>query len=706
MKRLTWLGLSVVFILAMDGFGDDILRYHIESNNFPYVAANIKNTGYYLDTYSGYYTTSGDQVESDYWLTYFGNSFVFSFDVAPGYAIAIDRFEFNSQSQSYGPTEYNVTYATLTSSYTSISGGWQPLPEAGTGVRTNLFANNGGIPLTNLSGRVYIRIYGEGATEYGSYFEGAWLHAAMGLVGSVYYVAPAGALTLSASTYSVNEGAGMATVTVTRTGGSFGPAQVTYSTSNGTALAGTAYTNVTGTLLWTDGDTTPRTFTVPIIDDGLAQGSEVFYVNLSNLIGADTGTVSQASVTILDNDAATRIIGISGNLSFGNIVTGKTATSTMMVTNSGNSLLTVTNITYPSCFSGTWTGAVAAGKATNVTVSFAPASLQIYGGNLIVFSDATSGTNMISCSGTGVAAPAMSVTPSNQAFGPVPINTTNDFAFTVQNTGGGALTGHVGGVSTPFSIVGGTNYVLGTGATTTVTVRFVPTTPGTYSNNATFVSNGGTSVRPVTGSSGGAHLLAATAGPNGGVAPSSTNVPYGQNASFIITPYQYYHTDLIQTNGSLVGSNLGSTAYAYVWSNVTATGTLFVTFVADLAARGTPHWWLSQYGWTNNFDPVESSIGSNGMPVWQSYVADLDPTNPLSSFCVVSVSNLPPWTVYFGSSTARLYSLACSTNLVHGTGWFGVAGQSNVWGNGTTMGLIDTNKGGPMFYRVKVRIQE
>ena len=95
--------------------------------------------------------------------------------------------------------------------------------------------------------------------------------------------------------------------------------------------------------------------------------------------------------------------------------------------------------------------------------------------------------------------PLLAVTPASRDFGSVLVNTTNDLAFTVQNTGGGSLTGNVGGVSGPFSIVGGTNYVLSGGATTNVTVRFAPTVASTYSNNVAFNSNGGNLLRPVTG---------------------------------------------------------------------------------------------------------------------------------------------------------------------------------------------------------------
>jgi len=98
------------------------------------------------------------------------------------------------------------------------------------------------------------------------------------------------------------------------------------------------------------------------------------------------------------------VIGISGNLSFGNVTTGTTATATLTITNSGNATLTVTDIIYPDGFSGAWSGTVAAGCSHTVTVTFAPATVSSYSGTATVNSDATSGTSTISVSGTGIVA--------------------------------------------------------------------------------------------------------------------------------------------------------------------------------------------------------------------------------------------------------------------------------------------------------------
>ena len=95
-----------------------------------------------------------------------------------------------------------------------------------------------------------------------------------------------GALELSASSYSVAPSAG----------GSSGIAIANYGTSDGSAVAGTDYTATFGSLTWPDGDTTPRTFTVPIAPGGA--GAKSFTVALLSASNAAFGTPINATVFI------------------------------------------------------------------------------------------------------------------------------------------------------------------------------------------------------------------------------------------------------------------------------------------------------------------------------------------------------------------------------------------------------------------------
>ena len=143
-----------------------------------------------------------------------------------------------------------------------------------------------------------------------------------------------GTLQFSAATYSVDEDAGTATITVTRTGGSDGAVSVDYATSNGTATAGSDYTAASGTLNWTDGDSASKTFTVSITDDSSNEGNETINLTLSNVTGgAAIGTNDDAVLTIQDDD-------IPGTLQFSAAtysVNEDAGTATITVTRTGGS---------------------------------------------------------------------------------------------------------------------------------------------------------------------------------------------------------------------------------------------------------------------------------------------------------------------------------------------------------------------------------
>lgn len=116
-------------------------------------------------------------------------------------------------------------------------------------------------------------------------------------------VTPEGTLSLSASTASVAENAGSVALFVRRTIGSTGAVSVDFTTSDGTAVAGTNYSLTSGTLHWTDGDSANKTITVPVLDNAVYSGNKTFTITLSNPTGALLGSPPAATVTIIENEA-------------------------------------------------------------------------------------------------------------------------------------------------------------------------------------------------------------------------------------------------------------------------------------------------------------------------------------------------------------------------------------------------------------------
>jgi DNA-binding beta-propeller fold protein YncE len=93
-------------------------------------------------------------------------------------------------------------------------------------------------------------------------------------------------------------------VTVTLSAPSPTPVSVSYATADGTALAGTDYVAQTGTITFAPGQTT-RQILVATLDDNLVDGTETFYIQLSNPTGGSTITSGTSTVNILD-DAGSR----------------------------------------------------------------------------------------------------------------------------------------------------------------------------------------------------------------------------------------------------------------------------------------------------------------------------------------------------------------------------------------------------------------
>lgn len=81
-------------------------------------------------------------------------------------------------------------------------------------------------------------------------------------------------------------------------GGSVG---VAYATANGSAVSGSDYSARSGTLSFS-GTTTSRTISVPVLLDGIAEGTESFVVNLSSPSGASLSK-AQGLAVVLDADS-------------------------------------------------------------------------------------------------------------------------------------------------------------------------------------------------------------------------------------------------------------------------------------------------------------------------------------------------------------------------------------------------------------------
>jgi hypothetical protein len=195
------------------------------------------------------------------------------------------------------------------------------------------------------------------------------------------------------------------------------------------------------------------------------------------------------------------------------VAVGSSADRTFTVQNTGGGTLTVNNVSTSAPFSvvSTFPFDLGAGASRDVTVRFSPTTTGSFTGSVSFTSNAGADVSR-PVTGSGFSAPPqIGVTPASQSFGNVPVGTSADRTFTVQNTGGGTLTG-TASTSAPFSIFSGSPFSVAAGASQDVVVRFSPTAGGNFSKNVSFTSNGGNASRPVTGT--GAQITITT--PKGG----------------------------------------------------------------------------------------------------------------------------------------------------------------------------------------------
>jgi glucose/arabinose dehydrogenase len=136
-------------------------------------------------------------------------------------------------------------------------------------------------------------------------FAGYWGDETLHGAGYFQYLARpfnAGSLGLESSNYSVTEGTATVSLAIVRTSGSDGSVSVAYRTENGTAIAGSDYSSVSGTLTFLQGETR-KTISIPITNDTLREAPETFNVVIENPTGGAILLAPRtATVTIRDND--------------------------------------------------------------------------------------------------------------------------------------------------------------------------------------------------------------------------------------------------------------------------------------------------------------------------------------------------------------------------------------------------------------------
>jgi hypothetical protein len=328
--------------------------------------------------------------------------------------------------------------------------------------------------------------------------------------------------TLTFGPQNVGTASAPQTVTVTNTG----TASLTISSAlvggtNSGDFATNADTCTGATLTPTPSSTSTCTINVTFTPSatGSFSASLIFTDNVNGVAGS-TQTVSLTGTGI-----TAPVAGVSpSSLTFGNQDLGTTSASQpVTLSNMGNAALTITSIGISANFgeSDNCNGSVAIGGSCTINVTFSPA-LTATAGTLtgtLTITDNSNGvensTQTVTLSGTGIAVPLVSFSPTSLGFGIQLVNTTSAAqTLTVTNTGTAPLT-----IST-VTLVGtnASNFAKSadtcsgatlaptpsSGSTCTVSVTFTPPAKGSFSASLSFADNATPSSQTVslTGSGG------------------------------------------------------------------------------------------------------------------------------------------------------------------------------------------------------------
>jgi uncharacterized repeat protein (TIGR01451 family) len=196
----------------------------------------------------------------------------------------------------------------------------------------------------------------------------------------------------------------------------------------------------------------------------------------------ETGTADCADVSCTGTGDPPPECSVSPDtLDFGTIVIGGSVELTFSVMNVGGGILSGSiseGCDHYAIIEGSGAYNLANGEFVNVRVEFAPTAV---GTHTCIIDTGTGDCVNVFCTGVGDPQPECQITPASLDFGTVTVGNFADLVFTIQNTGGGLLTGDVSEGCLHYNIQsGGGAFSLANGETKDVTVRFEPVAAGTH----------------------------------------------------------------------------------------------------------------------------------------------------------------------------------------------------------------------------------
>ncbi|HYE24030.1 MAG TPA: choice-of-anchor D domain-containing protein, partial [Clostridia bacterium] len=227
----------------------------------------------------------------------------------------------------------------------------------------------------------------------------------------------------------------------------------------------------------------------PAIDAASAVAVAWDALRMSRPFGAapDLGAFEYTGTT---DPAATRVLAQQPtSLNFGSVATYSTTTKQVTLSNTGTEAVSVTSVTSTNSsfqISSSAPLTLQPGQSTTYSVTFAPTSAASYSGTISVYGDADNSPLILAVAGTAATqgTATLSANPAALAFGEVATGTTLAKTVTISNMGN--LAASISDVNVTGSGFSGSSstlpITLAAGASTTVTVRFSPTSTSAYGN--------------------------------------------------------------------------------------------------------------------------------------------------------------------------------------------------------------------------------
>ena len=274
--------------------------------------------------------------------------------------------------------------------------------------------------------------------------------------------------------------------------------QVTVSSSGGTPTGSVSLTVNSGTPMTGTLSSGVATFTLTSPSPGT--------YNLSASYAAQGNFAASGPVTgtLMVNPAASTLTFTPSALNYGTVYVGQTTLQSLIITNTGTSMVTFTSFSIAAISGDDSTGFLGVefcpktlnpGKSCPVIMSFTADSnvTKTHAANLVVADNASGSPQMILMSAT-VINPIASLSPTSLSFGTQKTSTTSAAKpITLKNTGTTTLTLSGLSISGNFALATGTSCtkttVLTSGSSCVMEVTFTPTSKGSKSGSITITDN-------------------------------------------------------------------------------------------------------------------------------------------------------------------------------------------------------------------------